>query len=171
MKSFDLANSLERAKIRLGDAEREAKPRRSRSDRGQSRLAEPLRDFLNGMLAGMDRPRFLDIEAAVARFSKDRGFPCPSKATLYHYLAIAPLPVFEFGVLPPAVRGSLYNLTEGAKVPAHQVVFAAFNYGDAAAISFAAGLPWLALYQANRVRGWRPKSHALLLAVMRGRGL
>jgi hypothetical protein len=51
------------------------------------------------------------------------------------------------------------------------VAFAAFNYGDVHAISFASGLPWLALYQADRVRGWRPKSHALLRAVMADRGI
>ena len=171
MSTFDLTASLARAKERFGAIERDARPRRARSDRGRSRLPEPVLEFLNNALSGMDRPRFADIEGAVARFSEERGFSCPSKATLYQYLARAPLPAFEFGSLPLSVRRSLYNLSDGSSVPLHQVVFAAFNYGDIGAISFAAGLPWLALYQADRIRGWRPKSHALLRAVMKGRGL
>jgi hypothetical protein len=86
-------------------------------------------------------------------------------------LATAPPPVYDFAALPPAVQRALYNLCEGTSVPAPQVVFASFNYGDIEAISFASGLPWLALYQADRIRGWRPKSHSLLRAVMKGRGL
>jgi hypothetical protein len=171
MSMFDLTKSLARAKERFGANESDAKPRRSRSDRGQSRLPVPILEFLNKALSGMDRPRFADLDASVARFSQEHGYSCPSKATLYHYLAIAPVPVFEFGNLPLSVRRSLYNLSDGSSVPAPQVVFAAFNYGEIAAISFAAGLPWLALYQADRIRGWRPKSYALFRAVMKGRGL
>jgi hypothetical protein len=171
MPAFDLTKAFTRAKERFGPNEGDPRARRSRSDRGRSRLPDPLLEFLNKALSGMDRPRFAEFEAAVARFSEEHGFSRPSKATLYHYLAIAPLSVFEFGSLPLSVRRSLYNLSDGSRVPAHQVVFAAFNYGDIGAISFAAGLPWLALYQADRMRGWRPKSHALLRAVMKGRGL
>jgi len=81
------------------------------------------------------------------------------------------VPAYRWADLPAAVQRSLHNLDEDTWVPARQVVFAAFNYGDVHAISFASGLPWLALYQADRVRGWRPKSHALLRAVMTGRGI
>jgi hypothetical protein len=56
-------------------------------------------------------------------------------------------------------------------VPGHQLAFYCFDYGSLAAISFAAGLPWLDLYQARRMRGWRPRSFGLLAAVMRRRGL
>jgi hypothetical protein len=56
-------------------------------------------------------------------------------------------------------------------VPGHQLAFYCFNYGSLGAISYAAGLPWLDLYQARRMRGWRPRSFGLLLAVMRRRGL
>jgi hypothetical protein len=171
MAAFDLTKSLALAQERFGANQGDMKARRSRSDRGRSRLPGPIVEFLNKALSGLDRPRFADLEADVARFSDEHGFSCPSKATLYYYLTIAPLPAFEFGSLPLSVRASLYNLGDGSRVPAHQVVFAAFNYGDIGAISFAAGLPWLALYQADRTRGWRPKSHALLRAVMKGRGL
>lgn len=119
----------------------------------------------------MDRPRFQSLDAAVSRYCEARGLSRPSKATLYHYLAIAPVPTYRRRDLPPAVQAALYNLDDDSPVPARQVVFAAFNYGDVKAISFASGLPWLALYQADRVRGWRPKSHALLRAVMKGRGI
>ncbi len=172
MPPFDLTKSLARASERFGpNTNEDAKARRSRSDRGRSRLPGPILEFLNQALSGMDRPRFADLDAKVKYFCKKHGFSCPSKATLYQYQAIAPVSVFEFGSLPVPVRRALYNFSEGSKIPAHQVVFAAFNYGDVEAISFAAGLPWLALCQADRVRGWRPKSYALFRAVMKGRGL
>jgi hypothetical protein len=120
-------------------------------------------------LQGDERPRFVELEAAVARFCQGEGLPRPSRATLYNYFGTAPLPSYEFGALPPSVQAALYNLREGSRVPAHQVVFASFNYGDLEAISFASALPWLALYQADRLRGWRPKSHALLRAIARQR--
>ena len=171
MSAFDIGASLARAAKRLGDQSVPARKRRARADRGQSRLAAPLQEFLNRELQRPERPRFVDFEAAVARFSDQQGLARPSRATLYNYMATAPLPSYAFDDLPVAVQRALYNLREGSRVPAHQVAFAAFNYGDVDAISFAAGLPWLALYQANRVRGWRPKSHALLRAVMRRRGI
>lgn len=46
------------------------------------------------------------------------------------------------------------------------VVFYAFNYGSARALSFAAGLPLTALRRANEMSGWRPKSHSLLRAII-----
>ena len=171
MASFDLKDTLARAAERFKQSEGEARPRRSRADRGRSRLPEPIIAVLAEVLSGVDRPRFMDIETALKRYCKENRLSCPSRATLYHYFAVAPLPAYDFGHLPLAVRQALYNLGEESRIPAHQVVFAAFNYGDLEAISFASGLPWLALYQADRVRGWRPKSHALLRAVMKGRGV
>jgi hypothetical protein len=126
---------------------------------------------LNDALSGMDRPRFQDLQAAVSRSCEAQGIRRPSKATLYHYLSVAPVSAYRWADLPAAVQRCLHNLDEDTWVPARQVAFAAFNYGDVHAISFASGLPWLALYQADRVRGWRPKSHALLRAVMTGRGI
>ncbi|MBI4880836.1 MAG: hypothetical protein HY812_14445 [Planctomycetes bacterium] len=73
--------------------------------------------------------------------------------------------------LPPSVVASLYNLGPQGDVPAHQVAFYCFNYGDLAAVSFASGLPWLALYQALRLPGHRNKSRALLEAVTCVRGI
>jgi hypothetical protein len=73
--------------------------------------------------------------------------------------------------LPPSVRRALYNLHGTTEVPGHQLVFYAFNYGDLRAAMYAASLPWLDLYLADRLPGWRPKSHALLRAVMHHRGI
>jgi len=73
--------------------------------------------------------------------------------------------------LPPAVRAALYNLDDDAMVPAAQLAFYCFNYGNLGAMSYAAGMPWLALFQAKRMRGWRFSSKGVLDAVMRVRGV
>ena len=65
---------------------------------------------------------------------------------------------------------ALYNLAPGGTVPGPQLGFYCFNYGCVAAISYAAGLPWLDLYQASRLRGWRRRSRGLLAGVARLRG-
>lgn len=171
MPAFDLTRSLAAAAKRFAKADDSPRPRRSRGDRGQSRMPSRLVEFLNRELAGDERPRFVDLEAAIQRFSEHEGLARPSRATVYNYMRSAPLPAYEVDGLPPSVQQALYNLRGGTRVPLHQVVFASFNYGGIEAISFAAGLPWLALYQADRMRGWRPKSRALLRAVMRRRGL
>jgi hypothetical protein len=71
--------------------------------------------------------------------------------------------------LPPAVRSALYNFTPDCVVPGHQVAFYCANYGDLRALSFAAGLPWLAIHQALRLPGFRPKSRGPLEAIARAR--
>jgi len=76
---------------------------------------------------------------------------------------------YDLSHLPTPVRSSCYNLEPGSVIPGHQLVFYAFNYGGTRAISYAAGLPWLVLYKAARLPGWRPKSRGLLRAVMRVR--
>ena len=93
----------------------------------------------------------------------------PSRATVYKLLESIPCPTRRKVDLPEAVQSALYNLTPESDVPLHQIAFYCFNYGDLRAVSFAAGLPWLALYQARRMRGHRPKSRGLLEAVMRVR--
>jgi len=80
-------------------------------------------------------------------------------------IATVPGPTWRVGDLPPAVRAALYNLAPESRVPGHQLAFSCFNYGDGRALSFAAGLPWLALYQALRLPGYRPKSRGLIEAV------
>ncbi len=73
--------------------------------------------------------------------------------------------------MPAGVREGLYNLAANGSVPGRQLVFYCFNYGSVATASYAAGLPWLDLYQAERLRGWRPRSLGLLRAVMAVRGI
>jgi hypothetical protein len=95
----------------------------------------------------------------------------PSRATVYRFMAQSPPRQVPIAELPEPVRLALYNLGPDGTVPGHQLAFYAFNYGDAQAMSFAAGLPWLDLYQADRMRGWRPRSHGVLRAVMLRRGI
>jgi hypothetical protein len=76
------------------------------------------------------------------------------------------------GELPDEVRAVLLNidLNQTEIVPADVVAYYAFNYGSSRALSFASALPVAALERAEARSGWRPKSHALLRAVIRFRG-
>ena len=107
----------------------------------------------------------------VAKRCRTEGLNPPSRATVYKLLGTLPTPAYRVAELPPAVRSALYNLEPESDVPGHQVVFYCFNHGDVSAVSFAAGLPWLALYQARRLPGYRAKSRGLLDAVTRVRGI
>ena len=93
----------------------------------------------------------------------------PSRATVYGYLARARTPERRVSDLPAVVQRALYNLDPDSRVPEAQIAFYCFNYGQLGAVSFAAGLPWLALYQARRMRGWRKRSRGLIEAVARVR--
>ncbi|HET9765653.1 MAG TPA: hypothetical protein VFS60_02325 [Thermoanaerobaculia bacterium] len=86
-------------------------------------------------------------------------------------MATTPARSYSIVELPAAARVTLYNLSQTGEVPGHQLAFHCFNYGGLEAMSFAAGLPWLALYQAGRMRGWRPRSRGLLTAVLAARGI
>jgi len=79
-------------------------------------------------------------------------------------------PSYDAADLPLAVQRCLHNVETGL-VPGHQVAMAAFNYGDTRALSFAAGMPWPCLRRAARTPGLRPKSLALLRAIMVYRGI
>jgi hypothetical protein len=82
-------------------------------------------------------------------------------------------PTFAVATLPKEVRECLYNLEPesraGLAVPADQLAFYCFNYGGPRAISYAAGLPKLSLERALHRPGFRPKSRALLAAVLKFR--
>lgn len=78
-------------------------------------------------------------------------------------------PPYAAHELPDAVQRALYNVDLQGDVPAAQIAFYAFNHGDPRAVSWAAGMPWLALHHAARMRGWRAKSRGLLRAVMQWR--
>ena len=107
----------------------------------------------------------------IAAFCRQSGERIPSRSTIYRFMAQCPPRQVRIAELPDSLRKSLYNLDHDGMVPGHQLAFYAFSFGDMRALSFAAGLPWLDLYQAHRMRGWRPKSHGLLRAVMLRRGI
>ncbi len=97
------------------------------------------------------------------------GLTAPSRATIYKLLLTLPGPEYRAGNLPESVQRALYNLAPESIVPGRQVAFYCFNYGDLPALSFAAGLPWIALYQALRMPGYRKKSRGLIEAVCAAR--
>ena len=107
----------------------------------------------------------------VAQRCRDEGVPVPSRATLYKLVDRLPTATYRLADLPPAVQAALYNLGPDSEIPGHQLAFYCLNYGELAAVSFAAGLPWLALHQARKLPGFRLKSRGLLEAVALARGL
>ena len=107
----------------------------------------------------------------LAAFCRRRRLRAPARATVYRFIERCPPHRYRIEDLPPPVQAALYNLGPDGDVPGHQLAFHAFQHGDTAAMSFAAGLPWLDLYQADRMRGWRPRSHGLLRAVLRRRSI
>lgn len=110
-----------------------------------------------------------EIERDLAAFCRRRRLRPPARATIYRFMARCRPHAYRIEELPPSVRDALYNLGPTGEVPGNQLAFHAFNHGDTRAMSFAAGLPWLDLFQAHRMRGWRPASHGLLRAVLQRR--
>jgi hypothetical protein len=170
MPAFDLNTSLERAARRLG-AQAKKPGRKSRSDRGATRVDPGVVSFLGRLLGGQERPPMSEILDALAAHCRSVGERTPSRATVYALMNRAPTKKLRVKDLPGPVRAALYNLADTSSVPAHQVAFYCFNYGDLAAVSFASSLPWLALYQARRLPGFRAKSRGLIDAVARDRGI
>ncbi len=109
--------------------------------------------------------------AEIGRRCRRARIQPPSRATVYKLLDTLPTPSYRVRDLPRPVREALYNLVPESLVPGHQLAFYCFNYGDLAAVSFASGLPWLALHQALRRPGWRPKSRGLAEAAACDRGM
>ena len=167
---FDFAASLERARQRLGSGTT-ASTRARRSDRGVSRLDGRVQAQVARALSGQDRPRTRDLLARIDADCRARGLAPPSRALVYAWMDVLPCSRLRKRDLPAAVQATLFNLAPESAVPAHQIAFCCFNYGDTAAMSFAAGLPWLALHQALRLPGHRGRSRGLLQAVARARGI
>ena len=191
MAAFDLQESLRRAEARL---ERKAPGARTRRDRGQSRLAPEVSRKLDELLQGQERPPVRAIQSELRSFCRARGLRPPARSTLYQLMDRLPPRGYAIADLPAAVRQTLYNfvresstsadvverspegrqrnnLPSDTTVPGHQLAFHCLNYGGLEAMSFAAGLPWLALHQAAQMRGWRPRSRGLLEAILHARGL
>lgn len=165
MSALDLQQSLDRAAIRFGSGGHK------RADAGQLRVPASVLAHLRELLLEHDRPRMVDLLAALHRRCRQRGDTCPSRATLYKLLHQVDGHSYDPAVLPAAVRAALYNLNLQRPVPGHQLAFYCFHHGDLQALSFAAGLPWLDLYQAARTPGWRPRTRGLLDAVLEARGI
>jgi hypothetical protein len=126
---------------------------------------------LERLLQQSDRPRVRAILARLAEVCAVHGLRPPARATIYQAFDQTPARSYRIADLPPAARETLYNLSPEGDVPGHQLAFYCLNYGGLDAISFAAGLPWLALHQAARLPGWRPRSRGLLEAIRRVRGI
>jgi hypothetical protein len=164
---FDITKSQCQAKERLA----RISTRRRRSDSGRSRLPEAVLAELRAAALGDDRPSMAALRRLVSERCRSTGLKPPARASLYNALARLAGHSYTVATLPTPVVEALYNIAPDGRVPGHQLAFYCFNYGSLGAISYAAGLPWLDLYQARRMRGWRPRSFGLLLAAMRRRGL
>jgi hypothetical protein len=170
---YDLRQSLARARERLepGAGKHPGSERATRSDAGASRMPPDLQLELDRLFSGAERPRMRDVRAQLAVYCARRGLRPPSRAAIYAWLPRAAVPSYRIGELPAHVRELIHNLDDAAEIPGPQLVCVLMNHGDTRALSFAAGMPWLCLVRAERLRDFRPKSHALLRAVLRGRGL
>jgi hypothetical protein len=164
---FNISESQRRASVRLG----RSSTRRRRSDAGQSRLPPMVLSELRSVALGTDRPSMTATQRRIAELCVRHGLPLPSRASLYKAFATIEGHTYQVSSLPACAREALYNLAPDSVVPGHQVVLHCFNYGTLSGVSFAAGLPWLDLYQAARLRGWRPRSRGLLEAVKKARGI
>lgn len=170
MGAFDLAASLRRAEERRGSPT-SSHARRSRSDRGRSRLDPRVLSAVTETFSGRDRPGMAEALAEIERRCRGMRLRPPSRATVYRLVDTLPTRAYRVRELPKSVQEALYNLEPGSEVPGHQVGFYCFNYGDLAAVSWASGLPWLAIRQALKLPGWRSKSRGLAEAVARTRGI
>lgn len=166
MSFIDLQKSIEKAGARFKHGDFTKQNRQKRSDIGQFRITKAVLEHLRSLLLGQDKPEPQEILEKIKKFCAQNKHRPPSRATIYKVMAKIPSQTFAAQKLPHEVRAVLYNLDLEANIPGHQLAFYCFNYGDLRAISFAAGLPWLCLYQAYRIRGWRPKSLGLLKAVL-----
>lgn len=126
---------------------------------------------LGKLLQGQERPPVRTLRKSLGEYCAVRGLDAPARATIYQAMAQLPARSFAISELPERVRETLHNLSNDGEVPGHQLAFYCLNYGGLAAVSFAAGLPWLALYQAARLPGWRPRSKGLLASICRVRGI
>jgi hypothetical protein len=164
---FSFIEAQREAMSRLG----RVSARRRRSDAGRSRLAPEVLKELQLAALHQDPPSMADVQSRISDTCGALRIKPPSRASLYNTLPRIEGHRYSIALLPDHVAATLYNLAPAGEVPGHQLAFHCFNYGSLPAISYAASLPWLDLYQARRLRGWRPRSRGLLEAVLRARGL
>ena len=164
---FDINESQHRAALRFA----RRSTRRLRSDAGQSRLPPSVLEHLRRAALAHNPPSVARVHRDIVAACIGAGLKPPARASLYNALARIDGHRYRVADLPDHVAEAVHNLAPGSDVPGHQLAFSCFNHGSLAAVSYAAALPWLDLYQAARVRGWRARSRGLLAAVMRARGL
>ncbi len=164
---FDINESQRQARQRLG----RDSTRRRRSDAGRSRLPTIVLAELRAAALEHDRPSMATLQRRLSDLCARSGLRPPSRASLYGAFSRIEGHTYSMRRLPTPVVEALYNMAPAGNVPGHQLAFYCFNYGSLPAVSYAAGLPWLDLYQAQRLRGWRLRSRGLLTAVMRVRGI
>jgi hypothetical protein len=164
---FDITESQREARGRL---DRTSK-RRRRSDAGRSRLPAAVLAELRAAALGPERPSMGALQRQIAAACATKGLRPPARASLYNSFSAIDGHSYSVAALPPAVVEALYNLPPTGTVPGHQLAFYCLNYGSLAAVSYAASLSWLDLYQARRLRGWRPRSRGLLAAITHVRGI
>jgi hypothetical protein len=162
---FDIKEAQRQAAGRLD----RASPRRRRSDAGKPRLHKLVLGRLRRAALGQDPPSMTRLHRDISAACASSGIRPPARASLYNALYRIEGHRYRVTDLPGPVAEALYNLAPDGEVPGHQLAVHCFNFGSVAAISYAAGLPWLDLVQAARVRGWRPRSRGLLTAVLRAR--
>jgi hypothetical protein len=126
---------------------------------------------LRTLLLGVDRPPMTEVETQIRAICAWHGQRPPARASLYNVLRRLDGHEFEVSSLPAHVRQALYNVDPLGSIGGARLAFYCFNYGSIEAASFAAGLPWLDLYQASHLRGWRARSLGLLRAVLHVRGI
>jgi hypothetical protein len=162
MSGFDIQRSLDLFESRLG------KPaaRKRRADAGGSRVPQDVEEVLRELLSGLERPNLRELRVELVARCRKMGRKAPARATIYQLMAHLRTTERRVGDLPSEVRKALYHFEADSLVPEAQVAFCCFNYGSVAAMSFAAGLPWLALWQAARTRGWRARSRGVLEAAI-----
>lgn len=170
MSIFNLQSSIDKARDRF-ERPQSTSPRRPRADRGRTRIDSRILRWLATEFSCHDRPRMEETLRRLSRFCAAEQLKTPSRATVYNLLEILPVPTYRFEQLPGPVQEALYNMEPSGEIPGHQIAFYCFNYGTVPAMSFAAGLPWLALFQALRMRGYRAKSRGLIEAVAAVRGI
>lgn len=164
MSAFDLNESMALAQSR------QSRARAARADKGTTRFSARVEAELRRLLSTTEKPSVLAVTKQLQGTCKRWREPAPSRASVYNAIARVEPPVYRVDSLPPAVRATLLNV-DNTEIDGAHLAFNAFNYGSPEALCFSAGLPWICLLRASQLRGHRPKSYALLQAVLSYRGI
>jgi hypothetical protein len=164
---FDFEASLARAERRFG----ERSSRAPRADRGVARLDPRVEALVGPRLLGYERPDFKALHAELVRQCRAIGVRPPARSSLYGIAERYHGHSYPIATLPSWVAELLHNVDPAHAIVGKHLVFACLNYGDTRAMSYAAGLPWLDLHQARKLRGYRLKSRGVLDAICQARDI